>query len=68
MEHAAHFREENMLVLSRRIGESIVISHDILIRVVDVSGSRVRLGIEAPKDVAICRSESRTLVAGAHDV
>lgn len=65
-----------MLVLSRRIGESIVISNNIVIRVLEVSGSQVRLGIEAPKEVAVYRSEtrmatqmfsSRRLVAGACD-
>ena len=46
-----------MLVLTRRINESIVISDDISVLVVEVRGDRVRLGIEAPKDVTVHRKE-----------
>ena len=46
-----------MLVLTRRINESIVINDDVSILVVEVRGDRVRLGIEAPKDVAVHRKE-----------
>jgi carbon storage regulator len=52
-------REERkaMLVLTRRINESIVINDDVTILVVEVRGDRVRLGIEAPKDVTVHRKE-----------
>lgn len=49
-----------MLVLSRKIGERIVIEPGIEIAVVDIRGSRVRIGIEAPADVSIRRSEVAT--------
>ena len=46
-----------MLVLSRKSGESIVIDGDIRLTIVKVAGNRVRLGIEAPSDVTVTRSE-----------
>lgn len=46
-----------MLVLSRKINETILIGDNIEIVVVAVSGDNVRLGIKAPKDVKILRSE-----------
>lgn len=46
-----------MLILSRRIGESIKIGDDITVVVLGVNGCQVRLGIEAPKGVAVDRTE-----------
>lgn len=46
-----------MLVLSRKKNESIVIDERIVITVVEIRGDKVRLGIEAPRDVAIHRQE-----------
>ena len=46
-----------MLVLSRYKDQSIYIGDDIVITVVDVRGDRIRLGIEAPPDVAVHRQE-----------
>lgn len=46
-----------MLVLSRRIGEKIVIGTDVVIIVVKVSGNRVKLGIEAPIERRVVRQE-----------
>ncbi len=46
-----------MLVLSRKRNESIVISDNIVITVVDIRGDKVRLGFDAPKDVPIHRQE-----------
>ncbi|MBQ18663.1 MAG: carbon storage regulator [Planctomycetaceae bacterium] len=46
-----------MLVLSRKRNESIVIDENIVITVVEVRGDKVRLGIEAPREVPIHRSE-----------
>ena len=46
-----------MLVLNRKIGERIQIGPGIEIAIVDVRGSRVRIGIEAPIDIRICRIE-----------
>lgn len=46
-----------MLVLSRKLGESIVIGHDIEVTVLEVHGGRVKLGLVGPKDVPIHREE-----------
>jgi carbon storage regulator len=46
-----------MLLLSRRIGEEIVIGRDIHVMVLDVSGDRVRLGITAPTAILVDRRE-----------
>ena len=46
-----------MLVLSRKKNESIVINDDITIVVVEIRGDKVRLGIEAPKEVPVHRQE-----------
>jgi carbon storage regulator len=46
-----------MLVLSRRVGEEIIINDNIRVTVVAVKGDRVRLGIVAPRDVNVDRSE-----------
>jgi len=46
-----------MLVLTRRVGEEIVIGDDIHLTVVAVRGMKVQIGISAPKDVAVDRQE-----------
>lgn len=46
-----------MLVLSRKKNESIVINNDITVVVVEIRGDKVRLGIEAPKEVPVHRRE-----------
>ena len=46
-----------MLVLSRKKNEQIMINSDIIITVVEVRGDKVRLGVEAPKEVAVHRRE-----------
>ena len=46
-----------MLVLSRRIGEEIVIADEIRVAIIAVKGQRVRLGIIAPRSVPVARSE-----------
>ena len=46
-----------MLVLSRKKNESIVINNDISIVIVEIRGDKVRLGIEAPKEVPVHRRE-----------
>lgn len=46
-----------MLILTRRIGESVVIGDDIHITVLGVKGNQVRLGVNAPKDVSVHREE-----------
>jgi carbon storage regulator len=46
-----------MLVLSRKKNESIIINDNIIITVVEIRGDKVRLGIEAPKEVTVHRRE-----------
>jgi len=46
-----------MLVLSRKKNESIIINDNITITVIEIRGDKVRLGIEAPKDVTVHRRE-----------
>lgn len=46
-----------MLILSRKKNESIVINDNIVVMVVEVRGDKVRLGIQAPKEVAVHRRE-----------
>lgn len=46
-----------MLVLSRKVGERILLGDNIRITVVRVSGGGVRLGIEAPSDISVVREE-----------
>ncbi len=46
-----------MLILTRRIGETLIIGDDVNITVLGVKGNQVRLGINAPKDVSVHREE-----------
>jgi carbon storage regulator len=46
-----------MLVLTRRHGEAVCLSDGVRIVVVQIRGSQVRIGIEAPSDIDICREE-----------
>ena len=46
-----------MLVLTRRLNESITLGDDIVLTVIEVRGDQVRLGINAPRDVAVHRME-----------
>ena len=46
-----------MLILTRRVDERIFIGDNITLCVLDIEGNRVRLGLEAPKDIAILREE-----------
>ncbi|MFP4178954.1 MAG: carbon storage regulator CsrA [Spirochaetaceae bacterium] len=51
-----------MLILSRKIDESIVISDNIEVSIVDIKGDQVKLGISAPKDVKVYRQEVFTAI------
>jgi carbon storage regulator len=46
-----------MLVLSRKRDEKIVINQDVVITIVEIRGDKVRIGIEAPQDIAVHRCE-----------
>ena len=46
-----------MLVLSRKLNESIIINDSIRVTIVEIRGDKIRIGIEAPKDVSVHRRE-----------
>jgi carbon storage regulator len=46
-----------MLILTRRVGESLMIGDDVTITVLGVKGNQVRIGVKAPKEVAVHREE-----------
>jgi len=46
-----------LLVLSRKVDQTIVIQHNITIKILEITGDRVKLGINAPRDVVILRQE-----------
>ena len=48
-----------MLILTRRVGETLVIGDEITCTVLGIKGNQVRLGIQAPKDVRVDREEIR---------
>lgn len=46
-----------MLILTRRVGETLMIGNDITVTVLGVKGNQVRVGVNAPKDVSVHREE-----------
>ena len=46
-----------MLILTRRVGETLIIGDDVFITVIGVKGNNVRIGIDAPKNVSVHREE-----------
>ncbi len=46
-----------MLILTRRVGETVMIGDDVTVTVLGVKGNQVRLGVNAPKDIAVHREE-----------
>ena len=46
-----------MLILTRRVGETLMVGNDISITVLGVKGGQVRIGVDAPKEVAVHREE-----------
>ncbi|MCK2123882.1 carbon storage regulator CsrA [Pseudomonas sp. PNPG3] len=57
-----------MLILTRKVGETIVINDTIRVTVLRVKGGQVRLGIEAPKDVSVHRQEIQERIDSKADV
>jgi carbon storage regulator len=46
-----------MLILTRRVGESLIIGDDVVVNVLGVKGNQVRIGVDAPKNVSVHREE-----------
>ena len=46
-----------MLILTRRVGEAVMIGNEVTVTVLGVKGNQVRIGVNAPKDVAVHREE-----------
>jgi carbon storage regulator len=52
-----NYGREGMLILTRRVGETLMIGDDVTVTVLGVKGNQVRIGVDAPKDVAVHREE-----------
>ena len=46
-----------MLILTRRVGESLIIGDDIVINILGVKGNQIRIGVNAPKEISVHREE-----------
>ncbi|MFH5802495.1 MULTISPECIES: carbon storage regulator CsrA [Alienimonas] len=57
-----------MLVLSRKKDEKIMIGEDVTLMVIEIRGDKVRLGIDAPKDVSVHREEVFNAIRRERDV
>ncbi|MGV6859666.1 MAG: carbon storage regulator CsrA [bacterium] len=57
-----------MLILTRRVGETLMVGDDVSITVLGVKGNQVRVGINAPKDVPVHREEIYQRIKGEQEV
>jgi len=57
-----------MLILTRRVGETLMIGDQVTVTVLGVKGNQVRIGINAPKDVAVHREEIFQRIKHEHDL
>jgi len=63
----ANHREVTMLILTRRIGESLIIGDDVVVTVLKEQGKQVKLGVVAPKDISVHREEIYNLIQEGKD-
>ncbi|MGC7559876.1 carbon storage regulator CsrA [Pasteurella sp. PK-2025] len=56
-----------MLILTRKVGESLLIGDDISITILNIRGNQVKIGIKAPKDVSVHREEIYQRIKQAMD-
>jgi carbon storage regulator len=57
-----------MLILTRRVGEAVVVGNDITVTIVGVRGCQVRIGVDAPKDVTVHRKEVYKRIRREHQI
>ncbi len=55
-----------MLILTRKVGESVMVDHDVKITVLHVKGAQIRLGIDAPSSVVVHREEVFSRIHSSH--
>jgi carbon storage regulator len=55
-----------MLVIRRRAGESLIISHDVEVEILEICGNQVKIGIQAPREVLVLRKEVQLTRAENH--
>ncbi len=48
---------DNMLILNRKVGESIILGDNVEVKILEIQDGRVKIGVEAPKDISILRKE-----------
>jgi carbon storage regulator len=56
-----------MLILTRRVGETVMIGNEVTVTVLGVKGNQVRIGVNAPKDVAVHREEIFERIKREHE-